>query len=89
VRAILIFALAMALGGCAAATPDIVSQTPGSIDLQCAGCSQQTLADAAQQHCRQYSLDAQEKGILRDGLLIKRQVFDCVNNANGPAQAKR
>lgn len=62
--------IALTLGGCAAATPRVVSQTPGSIEIECvtaslAGCSSaQDVADMAQAHCRQYGMNAQANRVL-------------------------
>jgi hypothetical protein len=57
------------LAACAAATPHIVSQTPGGVQIECVsagptGCtSPQAVADMAQSHCQRYGLDAQQRSI--------------------------
>lgn len=55
--------LALVLAGCA--SPQVVSQTPAGIEINCGrgvtcSSSPQEVADMAQRHCRQYGQNAQQ-----------------------------
>lgn len=73
------------LAGCA--KPEIVAQTPGSVEIACAGftCTDpQAVADLAEKHCRQYGLDAQSNHLRMSESGNRWETFSCVNNTGAP-----
>jgi hypothetical protein len=85
--------LAVALSNCAGARPRIVSQTPASVEIDCIGVvsceSRQAVADLAQQHCRQFGLDAQESKIADAPSGNLRAIYNCVDTHAPVATAPR
>jgi hypothetical protein len=69
---------ALLLPGCAG-TPSVVSQTPASIELKCGnGCAEQSVADAAQAHCRQYGRNARQQKLSENNWGARWVTYDCV-----------
>lgn len=79
---IILIALA-ALVGCASSPITVVSQTPASIEIVCTsmwyGCpSPQAVADAAQQHCKQFGQNAAEQQLMTSQSGDRRVTYRCV-----------
>ena len=87
---LLSFVPALALLSCAGAQPRIISQTPASVEIECIGVvsceSRQAVADLAQQHCRQFGLDAQESKVADAPSGNLRAIYNCVDTHAGPGK---
>lgn len=82
----------MALAGCVGGAPEIVAQTPGSIEIKCIGAlvpqcaSPQAVADVAEAHCAKYGQVAQQTQLRQSQSGNREVTFACV--APGPKAAR-
>jgi hypothetical protein len=84
----IMFVLAMASCLASCAYPEIVSETPGGIEISCATgftcrSSRLDLLDLAQEHCRKYGQKAQQDQLTSNATGKQWATYKCVPLAPG------
>ena len=88
-QSVIAIAAAGLLASCA--YPEIVSQTPGSLEIECAAgltcrSSRQEIEQMAQDHCRKYGQNARQDSISSSATGRQWAAYKCV--PAGPAQPR-
>jgi hypothetical protein len=76
-------ALVLVLSAASCMSPKVVSQTPGSIEIDCksgisCAASAQELADMAQEHCNKFGQNAQQDRMLESATGNRWVRYKCV-----------